>query len=282
MGKCCRHLTFILFYRLRYRKIAIVSIVSDYALSWELTWPTATRPRLSPLAWLRSLETRHDWHRALSLLPPTPATLPYFVSPLTPQHSSKYCMIFWNKDKTTGSFTINIPKILSFCCTIFRPKNTWQFSVAVLRKLHYAMKLWKIISLTLPIFSQCVTLDTHTPLPVQKRTRQSILGSVCLTLHFGKIWVNRRTSSCIILHHHLHPLPWPHSCPLPHLPLCFCLCHCHWEKQSLQLAVVIVLLLIRIRLISLLELGASGPSPLLGELPPSLLFITICSVVCRV
>ena len=37
----------------------------------ELTWPTATRPRprLSPLAWLRSPETRRDWHRALSLLP---------------------------------------------------------------------------------------------------------------------------------------------------------------------------------------------------------------------
>ena len=43
---------------------------------------------------------------------------------------------------------------------------------------------------------------------------------------------------------------------------------------------MIVLLLIRIRLISLLELGASGPSPLLGELPPSLLFITICSMKC--
>ena len=51
-------------------------------------------------------------------------------------------------------------------------------------------------------------------------------------------------------------------------------------RKSLQLAVVIVLLLIRIRLISLLELGASGPSPLLGELPPSLLFITICSLSC--
>ena len=100
------------------------------------------------------------------------------------------------------------------------------------------------------------------------------------TVHFGKIWVNRRTPSCIILHHHLQPPPWPHSCPLPHLPLCFCLCHCHWEKQSLQLAVVIVLLLIRIRLISLLELGASGPSPLLGELPQSLLFITFCSLSC--
>ena len=101
-----------------------------------------------------------------------------------------------------------------------------------------------------------------------------------ITLHFGKIWVNRRTPSCIILHHHLKPPPWPHSCPLPHLPLCFCLYHCHWEKQSLQLAVVIVLLLllIRIRLISLLELGASGPSPLLGELPQSLLFITFCSL----
>ena len=99
-------------------------------------------------------------------------------------------------------------------------------------------------------------------------------------VHFGKIWVNRRTPSCIILHHHLQPPPWPHSCPLPHLPLCFCLCHCHWEKQSLQLAVVIVLLLIRIRLISLLELGDSGPSPLLGELPQSLLFITFCSLSC--
>ena len=88
-------------------------------------WPTATRPRLSPLAcWLRSLETRRDWHRALSLLPPTPATLPYFVSPLTPQHSSKYCTIFGNKDTTTGSFTINIPKILPYCCTIFRPKGS--------------------------------------------------------------------------------------------------------------------------------------------------------------
>ena len=43
---------------------------------------------------------------------------------------------------------------------------------------------------------------------------------------------------------------------------------------------MIVLLLIRICLISLLELGASGPSPLLGELPPSLLFITICSMKC--
>ena len=41
---------------------------------------------------------------------------------------------------------------------------------------------------------------------------------------------------------------------------------------------MIVLLLIRIRLISLLELGASGPSPLLGELPQSLLFITFCSL----
>ena len=92
----------------------------------ELTWPTATRPRprLSPLAWLRSPETRRDWHRALSLLPPTPATLPYFVSPLTPQHSSKYCTIFGYKDKTTGSFTINIPKILPYCCTIFRPKGS--------------------------------------------------------------------------------------------------------------------------------------------------------------
>ena len=88
-------------------------------------WPNATRPRLSPLAcWLRSLETRRDWHRALSLLPPTPATLPYFVSPLTPQHSSKYCTIFGNKDTTTGSFTINIPKILPYCCTIFRPKGS--------------------------------------------------------------------------------------------------------------------------------------------------------------
>ena len=43
---------------------------------------------------------------------------------------------------------------------------------------------------------------------------------------------------------------------------------------------MIVLLLILIRLISLFELGASGPSPLLGELPPSLLFITICSLSC--
>ena len=51
--------------------------------------------------------------------PSSPATLPYSVSPLTPQHSSKYCTIFWNKDKTTGSFTINIPKILAYCCTIY-------------------------------------------------------------------------------------------------------------------------------------------------------------------
>ena len=41
----------------------------------ELTWPAANRPRprLSPLSWLSSLETRRDWHsvtghRALSLL----------------------------------------------------------------------------------------------------------------------------------------------------------------------------------------------------------------------
>ena len=41
--------------------------------------PTATmaRPRFSPppLAWLRSLETRRDWHRALSLLPCHPTLL---------------------------------------------------------------------------------------------------------------------------------------------------------------------------------------------------------------
>ena len=47
-------------------------------------------------------------------------------------------------------------RMISCDLFFFRFKNTWQFSVAVLRKLHYAMKLWKIISLTLPIFSQCV------------------------------------------------------------------------------------------------------------------------------
>ena len=54
----------------------------------------------------------------------SPSSLPYSVSPLTPQHSSKYCTIFGNKDTTTGSFTINIPKILPYCCTIFRPKGS--------------------------------------------------------------------------------------------------------------------------------------------------------------
>ena len=40
-------------------------------------WPTATRPRLSPLAWLRSLETRRDWHSDRGHSPSCPATLPY-------------------------------------------------------------------------------------------------------------------------------------------------------------------------------------------------------------
>ena len=50
--------------------------------------------------------------------PSSPATLPYSVSPLAPQQSSKYCKILGDKDKTTGSFTINILKILAYCCTI--------------------------------------------------------------------------------------------------------------------------------------------------------------------
>ena len=97
------------------------------------------------------------------------------------------------------------------------------------------------------------------------------------------LWEDLGKQADIILHNHLQPPPWPPSCPLPHLPLCFCLLSdslSHWEKQSLQLADAIVLLLLLIRLISLFELGASGPSPILGELPPSLLFITICSMKC--
>ena len=50
--------------------------------------------------------------------PSSPATLPYSVSSLAPQQSSKYCKIWGDKDKTTGSFTINILKILAYCCTI--------------------------------------------------------------------------------------------------------------------------------------------------------------------
>ena len=97
------------------------------------------------------------------------------------------------------------------------------------------------------------------------------------------LWEDLGKQADIILHNHLQPPPWPPSCPLPHLPLCFCLLSdslSHWEKQSLQLADAIVLLLLLIRLISLFELGASGPSPVLGELPPSLLFLTICSMKC--
>ena len=104
------------------REIAIVTTVSDSALRWELTWPTACRPRPSspgpgshpwPGSDLRRPGVTDTGHS-----PSSPATLPYSVSPLTPQHSSKYCTIFGDKDKTTGSFTINILKILAYCCTI--------------------------------------------------------------------------------------------------------------------------------------------------------------------
>ena len=105
------------------QEIAIVSTVSDWALSWELTWPTATRPRpSSPGPGSHPWPGSDLWRPGVTDTghsPSSPATLPYSVSPLTPQHSSKYCTIFWNKDKTTGSFTINIPKILSYCCTIY-------------------------------------------------------------------------------------------------------------------------------------------------------------------
>ena len=105
------------------QEIAILSTVSDWALSWELTWPTATRPRpSSPGPGSHPWPGSDLWRPGVTDTghsPSSPATLPYSVSPLTPQHSSKYCTIFWNKDKTTGSFTINIPKILAYCCTIY-------------------------------------------------------------------------------------------------------------------------------------------------------------------
>ena len=88
----------------------------------ELTWPTATRPRPpspgpgshpwpgSDLQRPGVTDTEHS--------PSSPATIPYSASPLAPQQSSKYCKILGDKDKTTGSFTINILKILAYCCTI--------------------------------------------------------------------------------------------------------------------------------------------------------------------
>ena len=79
-----------------------------------LTWP-----RLSPLAWLRSLETRRDWHRALSLSLPPPQ--PYLTLSRHWRHSTvqNTARFFGIKIKLcTGSFTTNIPKILAYCCTI--------------------------------------------------------------------------------------------------------------------------------------------------------------------
>ena len=76
-----RQLTFILFYRLRPGNC---NFEHSLWLSPELRADVThrhqapallTRPRLSPLAWLRSLETRRDWHRALSLLPRHPTLL---------------------------------------------------------------------------------------------------------------------------------------------------------------------------------------------------------------
>ena len=115
-----RQLTFILFYRLCPGNC---NFEHSLWLSPELTWPTATRPRpSSPGPGSHPWPGSDLWRPGVTDTghsPSSPATLPYSVSPLTPQHSSKYCTIFWNKDKTTGSFTINIPKILSYCCTIY-------------------------------------------------------------------------------------------------------------------------------------------------------------------
>ena len=95
----------------------------------------------------------------------------------------------------------------------FKLKNNWQFYVPVLRKLHYEVmkdyiskaayfltkvfegsqgglsnsatdNSWLSFGAHLwPCSDNCVlwlTQDTLTPLPVQKITKQSILGSICL------------------------------------------------------------------------------------------------------
>ena len=114
-----RQLTFILFYRLCPGNC---NFEHSLWLSPELTWPTATRPRpSSPGPGSHPWPGSDLWRPGVTDTghsPSSPATLPYSVSPLAPQQSSKYCKILGDKDKTTGSFTINILKILAYCCTI--------------------------------------------------------------------------------------------------------------------------------------------------------------------
>ena len=90
--------------------------------------PVLQAPSRKLQLWAQSLT--EPWAESWCDPPPPGPGPPHPAPALTPslaqisgdpawQHSSKYCTIFWNKDKTTRSFTINIPKILAYCCTIY-------------------------------------------------------------------------------------------------------------------------------------------------------------------
>ena len=137
-------------------------------LSWELTWPNATRPGPPHLApalapGLAQISGDPAWLTE-GTLPPPYLTLSRHWHHSIVQNTARF---FGTKIKLhTGSFTINIPKILAYCCSkgsskifprnltsvfvlklkalrmiscdlfFFRLKNTWQFYVPQGHRTH--------------------------------------------------------------------------------------------------------------------------------------------------